>query len=436
VSSSNETSKVFWLGERAVRVCAVAFAIGFIFSGLVYLYLARWTVAHQDYWLLYGTYFNNSWLQSALLKFGGHSLFFPSLIWMANIRFFHGSQQVLFFIGITLMLITFLLVVVPVWRDQTVGLTTKKIATLVLIVANFWMVRAAIAASGGFNVICSLVTFSAAIACLALPRICNHSRRSVSVTIVLCAGFVASFSFGIGLAIWPALILLAWCLRAPMRMMALVVSGGVITAIVFLLLPPYKLNAETFQGPLLSILAMDINWFLRLIGNPFAYAIFAWGEIKSYNHAIETSPLSVYFGIAGLLLALGSVVPELIRRETRKSSLRLLGLALVIFNLCNFLIITAARSGRGLSTAVAPRYLFWSAFFWAGLFLIAIQRCESKPLLRSSLYVVALALPLVVLPSHYRAASIRMHGIDRAEIAAKSLPQLSARRSNGRDPIS
>jgi hypothetical protein len=53
---------------------------------------------------------------------------------------------------------------------------------------------------------------------------------------------------------------------------------------------------------------------------------------------------------------------------------------------------------------IAPRYLFWSTLFWAGLALIAIQKAETVRFLRWPVWVTLSALPLLVLPQHYQGA--------------------------------
>ena len=161
--------------ETAAQLWAALAAFVFVISGVVYLYLGHWPVTHQDYWRIYDFCLNHTWLESALLKHNSHSLFFPSFLWLADLRFFHGKQLPLFFAGLALLFITVTLLLVPVWRDKTVGVSSKIIATLVVIVGNFWMARGAITESGGFNSMCSLVTASLGVAVFVLPR-CAPTR--------------------------------------------------------------------------------------------------------------------------------------------------------------------------------------------------------------------------------------------------------------------
>src|SRR5207245_4468684 len=220
-------SKFAEQAERAAQICAAVAAAAFLSSGLVYLYLGRWTMTTADYWPIYEICLNHSWLESALLKINHHSYFFPSLIWLADLRFFHGDQQLLFFAGMMLLFATAILLLLPLWRDQTVDLTAKLAATLVLIVGNFWMGRASITTFGGFLCECSLAIGGTMLAVLWLPTTRTEWPRSLKAClIVMTSGFVASFSFGAGLAVWPTLLLLGWSLRLPWRSLAVLLVGG------------------------------------------------------------------------------------------------------------------------------------------------------------------------------------------------------------------
>ena len=412
-------SKFAAVAERAAQICAALVAFIFLTSGVIYLYLGRWTVTIADYWRLYDICLNHTWLESALYKHGGHSLFFPSFFWLMDLRFFHGNQELLFIAGLTLLFITAGLLLVPVWRDQTVGLSAKMLSTLVLIVGNFWMGRAAITACGGFNCICSLIMACAALAFLLVPKMCATSPGFLSATlIVVLAGFVASFSFGAGLAIWPTLLFLAWCLRFPTYSVLLLALAGLIAATVLVLLPPHL----DWRFPITADVAFV--WFCRLLGNPVSYAAFAWWPDKFYAQLLQSSDLAVFSGAIGLALALVAVLPKIVRRNVQKSGLEFTGLALMVFNLSVIAIIVAGRANHFRTVpneVAAPRYLFWSTLFWTGLLLIAIQCAQSKLWLRWPVYLVALALPVLAFPAHYKSGLNTRWARYLGESAATSL---------------
>ena len=412
------------ISERTLQICASLAALLFLVSGVVYLYLGRATVTHSNLWRLYEIYLTHSWFESALLKVDNHSLFFPTFLLLADLRFFHGDQQPLFITGLALLFITASLLLTPIWRDETIGLTAKIVATLVVIVGNFWMGRASIIALGGFNCQNSLAMAGAALAFLLLPKMCaGPPRRLLSRTlIVVCAGFLASFSFSAGLAIWPTMLLLAWCLRLPRYSVGLLAVAGLTAAVIFVLLPPAREDLQTPQllPPVAYIAAAA--WLCPLVGSPFSYAVFAWWPDKLSRQLVDSPGLALYAGAVGLVLAVLAVAPQIIHRNVQKSRLEFTGMALIVFTLFALLLVASGRSGfRQLSSALAPRYLFWSTLFWTGLLLVAIQRAESKKWLRWPVYVVALALPVLVFPRQYKDGLGRRNARRATEFAATSL---------------
>src|SRR5437667_3266597 len=397
------------VAERAVQICATLAAFAFLVSGVVYLYLGRWTVTHQDDWWIYDFYLNHSVTESALLTYVHHSLFFPSFLSQADLRFFHGDQLPLFLAGLALLLITVGLLLVPVWRDTTVGLTAKILSTLVVIVGNFWMARAFITASGGYNCENSLVMAGAALGFLLLPIIGRRLAPVLPVTaIVVLAGFIASFSQSTGLAIWPTLLLLAWAIRLPKYSIGLLAAAGLTAAIVFVLLPGHDwLSPPDPLKGLPSANYETVIWLARLLGTPFFVTMVSWWPDKFYRPLVESSELALCgtAGAAGLVLAMLAVLRQIIRRNVNKSSLEWTGLALIVFNLFVTSLIVTGRAGVFHARpfeVVASRFLFWSTLFWTGLLLVAIQRAQSKQWLRWPVYLVALAVPVLVFPAHYK----------------------------------
>src|SRR5438128_7336321 len=125
------------VAERATQICATLAAFAFLVSGIVYLYLDRWTVTHGDYWAIYDFCLNHTSFECALQTSNDHSLFFPSFLWLADLRFFHGNQLPLFLAALSLLLITVRLLLVPVWRPTTVAPTATIPSTPVVIAPTF-----------------------------------------------------------------------------------------------------------------------------------------------------------------------------------------------------------------------------------------------------------------------------------------------------------
>jgi hypothetical protein len=410
------------MAKRATQTCAVIFALAFLVTGVVYVLLGSYPATNWDFWYIYESYFSHSWWQTAVQKYSDHSLFFPNFFWLASVKFFHGSQVPLILIGLALLFTTAALLLLLVWRDETTGRTMKIMATMVVIVGNFWMGREAITCIGGFNSQNSLTTAAAAL-CFVLIR--GTSRFWLMILIIIGAGFVSSFSCGQGFAIWPTLLLLAWCLRFRWPVIVAIGVGTVVAIISYELLPPlsedYRIIHAAGSGGLTLVAHL-----CRLIGSPVLYAAAAWTGIRMNEcpPLNQASTLALWTGAVGLVLAGVIVIRRVVRRDLGKSSLEIAGLGLVVFNVEAVMIIVAGRIQYFHmlpSQVLAPRYLFWSSLFWTGLFLVAIQRAEHQRWGRWPAIVFASAAVIFAWPEHYLMSVHSKLSKCRAEEAATAV---------------
>jgi hypothetical protein len=386
--------------DRAVQIFAILIGGVFLLSGVIYLYLGRATwLLGGDFWSVYAFAWNHTWFQSALLKQAGHITFFPNLIGLANLRFFHGDVQMLFFVGLGLLFTTVALLLIPIWRDKTIGLTAKTLSTLVVVTGNFWMGRASITANGEFNCENSLAMSGAALTFLLIAK----TRCSWTTTaIVVCAGLVASFSFGGGLAIWPTLLLLAWCLRLPWRTIVLLGFSALAVALVYQMVPVLPFNWPKASAVSPGNLIGALTNFCRLVGSPVLYTIAAWRTEKPLTDLEQSLAIALWTGLAGLVLAGIFVIRRILWRDL-KTGLESTGLSLLVFNLFALTLIAVGRLKSFDLVPFAPRYLFWSSLFWTSLILLAIERAEHLQWRRWPILLLPFAIAIFSWPAHYQA---------------------------------
>ena len=130
------------------------------------------------------------------------------------------------------------------------------------------------------------------------------------------------------------------------------------------------------------------------------------------------------FGMVALVVAGREIVCTVIRRDLARSTLGLIGLALIAFNLTAMALIVFGRSdhfGTMPFELFAPRYFFHSTLFWMGLLLVAIHHAAATPWMRWPVYFVALAVSLLAVPSHYWAGIRRRQITHLSQAAATSL---------------
>ncbi|MGH8092338.1 MAG: hypothetical protein ACREIF_02530 [Chthoniobacterales bacterium] len=392
--------------ERIVQACAILLTALYLFTGLAYLCLDYWSVTQQDFWRIYDICLNHSWLYSALNKFNGHSLFFPSFVWLADLRFFHGDQAVVFYVSLVLLIVSTGLLLLPIWRDKKLDFTSKTLAALTIIGVGFWMGRASITVSGGFDCMASFVMLGLAAGFFLLPKMdAPHLLWWQRTLLVAFAGYISSFSFATGLAIWPCLLFLAWCLRLSWRPLGVVTAGGVSAGLVFHFLPPHQapsslIPAGASIGPLCLEALCD---FSRLLGAPVFYCTISWQGIHITTEMTQSSNWLLWSGAAGLLLAMAVAITYLIRRDLQDKTLELVGLGLILFNLASLFLVVAGRLEyfREIPDQIAaPRYWFWSSLFWAGLLLVTLGIGRRQKWIRWPSIILVLAAPIIGWQGH------------------------------------
>jgi hypothetical protein len=409
--------------ERVLQSCIALVGFVFLISGLVYLYLGRRTVTQWDFWSIYDYGLSHTWLESALHKYNDHSHFFPSLIWLANLRFFHGNQTLLFLVGSLLHIFAVILLLVPTWRDSTVGLTSRLMATLVVVVASFSMDLGEITESGGFTCCYSLALGGAALAFLYLSELRIDSQQFwTAAVLVVSAAFLATFSFGSGLALWPTFLFLAWCLRLSWRSIALLFVAGVAANIIFVLLPPHIVSRSPIFPS--SPFSVALPRLCTILGAPLFVAQSAWPLGRIGASPPESSVFSLGYGSIGLVAAAAVAVVKMIRRDLGKSNLEFTGVALLIFNLVVIALVVTGRAGEFNARPqdiVSSRYMFWSLLVWAGLLIVAIHAAQARQWSRWLLVFAVVAIPVFMFASHYRKGAMRRYSRWQTECGAISL---------------
>jgi hypothetical protein len=308
-------------------------------------------------------------------------------------------------VGLLFLGLSAAMLAAAVWQDRTIGTTPKLVALLVIVVANFSMGRAPITAIGPFNCICSLVVLGALVAFHSLAMVYRGTGHYWPKMILLTVfALISSFSFGSGFAVWPTLLFLGWSARLSWRSLSFILVAGLMAIVVYALLP----------GPVVHIAPEDaispitaLRRYCDLLGAPFLYAIMFWTSHPIAFKANMAFGIPASFGAIGLGLAVFSIAPRLILRDLGRSTLQWVALALTCFTFVAIGFIVVGRTAQmriAPGEVIAPRYLFWSTLFWAGLALIAIQKAETVRFLRWPVWVTLSALPLLVLPQHYQGA--------------------------------
>jgi hypothetical protein len=239
----------------------------------------------------------------------------------------------------------------------------------------------------------------------------DRPRGRVIATLL---AILASFTLGAGLAVFPALAVVALAQRRRAADLGVILAGALLCAVVYLL---GTAEAAGEVAGVLSRPAETVTFMLRYLGPPF----------MQDRHKLPIGALLVVLGLA-------AVATGLLRGGRGRLCAFCLGL--VAFGLGTALLTALARSGFG--EPASSRYGAFSTLFWTGLIgLIAAasQRPRLRPL-RWALYA-ALGYGIFVFPvmATQRAAALPFiaradDSTDAALSAALGMPDPAAIRAH------
>ena len=413
--------RLAWLANRIAQICAIVASTYYFVSGVAFLYFGSAPVMHQDFWRVFERCLRIPAWTMATSRWNNHPSFLPNLLWVADLRWFDGTQAPLVLLGLGLMITTTAMLLWPVWRDSSVDGTARAICTTVIVVGTFWMGRGSITASGGFNCNGYLVVGPVALSLLCVTRLRAESPHFFLASAgTLLAAFAGAFSFGTGMAIWPTLVLIGWAARLPARALAVLLLGGLTAAVLFSAMPAPQGSA----GITLSVdsILLAFSSVCRLAGSPFAYALTGWRPRELF-HLTTHSPLSLWIGAVGVTAAVSLIVLAVWERSL-KPGIMLTGLGLMTFNLIALGLIAIGRTALiriSPAETAGPRYLFWSTLFWTGLLLVIIGRTAGWRRFRVPVLTGALAAAAFTLPSHSNFAAHYQFGHMLMDNAATAL---------------
>jgi len=217
------------------------------------------------------------------------------------------------------------------------------------------------------------------------------NRLAWSISSILC-GIIATFSFGMGILVWPALLYFSYMWRAPARYISLVVLSCVFCLTLFLLLP----GGKTIEDALLFSLNTTLSFLFHLAGGPIYYLLKSYRFFDAAHIRQIASAISVIATSAGILL----LFRLLIKRRTL-SIFSTLCCALVLVGLGTAALISFTRNPFFLDVWV-DRYQIWGTLFWLGflpLCYIELGALQKNIYVQKTFLVFLFIFPLTALPS-------------------------------------
>lgn len=360
----------------------VVAALAMLAVAAYYLLCHHMSPLSRDQWHMYAAMLQDGLWQTSLTTFSGHRhLFAFSLFWL-DWHYFSGRNYLLAALAWLLNGLLAWLLCRLVWREGA-GARWLLLGTVLLL--QCWLVNLALLGWGfnGINNYLAIVPSVWALYCLL------RAEREQSLLLFMLAaalGLVATLSFGSGIIVWPAGLLLLWGARATPGLLGYWLAALALALALYLLLP----GGEVVNASLRFSGWFAVSYLFEQQGGPFYHLLRAWPWIDNQLAKSLANAVGYVIGVCSLWL----LFRELLWRRRLSSYLLGVGLGLQLLGWGTLLLLTLTRQPDMLDTSI-DRFQIWALLVWLGVLLCLWQRSRW----RSWLVVLALLFPLAALPS-------------------------------------
>lgn len=367
------------------------------FTAISVYYIAFFHVSplSRDQWHMYAPYFEKGLLHAALTPMSTHRHLFPFFIFDMDMQLFGGRNHFLIFFGSFFDCLIILLFAITLKNDTSLS-GFEKITFFVLITAALtWLVNIAQLGWGFMSTQYYLAIFAYLFSIYSAYNYCHRVEAKAWFVSSIVCGIVSTFSFGMGILVWPALLYFSYMWRAPARYTALVILSCIFCLLVFMLLPGGKFIEEA----LLFSFKSTVAFLFQLAGGPIYYLLKSYRIFDTEIIKFIASTISIIATSIGIFLLLRLLISR--RKLTLFSNLCC---ALVLVGLGTATLITFTRHPFFLDVWV-DRYQLWATLFWTGLLPLCyteLLRQKNSPLDKcvKKIFLGALLIfPIIALPS-------------------------------------
>ncbi len=385
--------------SNALRLSLLALAALAFGWGVYAVSLYGWRDLYADQWRSYGILLSLPFPDNVLFLDNGHRPVVTNLVRVAEIAWFRGNLWLQWAVGLAFAIGAVLVGWRIVLRDRAIGGVSQAAAAAALAVAVFWLANGRMLMHPNESVAAYLIALLAAVAGGVGARLANGARGSgweIVLASVCC--FVATFSFGAGIALFVALVLSLFVARARWAHVSFLLLALAFTLAVYFALPGgegvsnvldirplanARIVAQWLSTPLMYLLLpfLDGNQAGAL---PFEFLrrIAAWTSgayAKLFGDVWTSAGPQAVVGGAGILALFLQSFSSWRRREM--TATRFAGLVFAWFGLGVAGVVALSRVAyfdAHPAQIYASRYLPWPCLFWAGLGLIALGRPRAE----------------------------------------------------------
>lgn len=365
-------------------------------------------VPYADPWRFLATYLTRPFPANMVVADNGHCEALPNLVRLADLAWCDAGQWLQIDAGVALALAV-LAATCRLWRNADA--VARAAATLILCAGIFWLGNGRKLAHANESVSQFLVLAFAVAGITALRSLPGDGRCS-RPWLAAGAAVAASFSFGAGLATFPAFAVLLLVQKATLRQwLPLAIAGALVIAGMRAL--------GSGEAPPVPSLVEQVDLLLRWLGAPFVWMLSplldpahaarlpvevarevaepaASLAAASFGPALQARWPAFAFGAAGIVW-LATTTWRASRQEVRGEERAALALAWFGASVGVLVVLVRLEYFRvHVDQLTTARYVPWSMLLWTGLLLATVLR-QGCPAWRA--VTAAFAFVLLLLPS-------------------------------------
>lgn len=378
---------------NALRLMLLALTGVALVWGVYAVSVYGWRDLYADQWRLYRQFLALPFPDNVLFLENGHRPVIPNLLRVAEIAWLRGNQWLQWAVGLAFAVGTVLLGWWVVLRDRAISSLSQAVCVVTLTLAVFWLANSRMLMHPNESVHTYLITMLVAAAGAVGARLTNGARSVGPEIVAASAGcFVATFSFGPGVALFVALGLSLVIGRARWVNVAFLLAALVVTLAAYFALPGGAGVSSVLQVRPIDNARIAAQW----LSSPIMYLLLPFLDggqsgalpfellrrAAAWSSSIYTAIFGDVWKSVGPQAVVGAVgITALFlqsvscwrRRATTPT--RFAGFVFSWFGLGVAGVVSLSRLGYfdvHPGQVYANRYLPWPCLFWAGLVMIAL----------------------------------------------------------------
>lgn len=375
------------IGRALLAAYFVVAATWFAVTTLCAVVNFAWREPMFDQWREYEILLGLPFPQNVLQMMNGHRPILPNLVRIADVYWFGARQTLQIIVGATAAFLCAGALAFAAWNERGISRLARVAGVMVAVIGVLWLGNARRLLHGSEALNGYLPTLGAICAAFFVYRAGRYG--SLGWLIAGCTACVlATFSFGLGLASFCALIGTALIVRLKWRRLLVPTAAfiGCLVAYVFVLPGNDGVRAQLKVEPVATIKILA-EW----IASPWKIAWLEHATMKSnligvsaraatMGLGIEASTWCVFLGLAGIGL-FGALSLHLFRRPATVTRLDAVAAGAGLYALASGFITVFGRLAylqEMPDQIYADRYLLWPSLFWCSLTLLAITRIQAS----------------------------------------------------------